>query len=335
MEKTIIVHTGLKPGTPMPYERESLDVPDIELSARGLCSTPEQVLAAVRDAHIGLCMKEPYTREVFAGAPNLKMVIRYGVGFDTIDADAATEFGVIVGYLPDFCTDEVANHAIMMLLACAKKLLQLDHTVRSGGFARAREIMAPMGQIYGETLGLLAFGRIGKATATRAKALDMKVIAYDPYLRPDVFARHGVESVSIEDLATRSDYVSSHLPLTAETRGMADARFFSRMKPTAYFINTSRGSVVNEPDLVNALLQKQIAGAGLDVFREEPLPAGHPFLSMPNVILTPHSAAYADATMVTQKRRVGQDALRVARGGLPDFVANPEVLKKLQNPPAG
>ena len=329
MEQKIVVSTAVAPGTPTLYEREALDAPDIEFALRGPCHTPQEVLAAVRGAQVALCMREPYTREVFAGAPGLRMVMRYGVGFDTIDLDAATEFGVIVGYLPDFCTDEVANHAIVLLLTCAKKVLQVDHALRTQGFLQARQILPGMGQIHGETLGLIAFGRIGKATAVRAQALKMHVIAYDPYLAPEVFARYGVESVSLDEVAARSDYVSCHLPLSAETRAMINARFFARMRPSAYFVNTSRGAVVNEQDLINALRQKRIAGAGLDVFEHEPPAADNPLLSMPNVVLTPHSASYADETMVNQKRRVGRDALRVARGGLPDFVANPEVLAKL------
>jgi D-3-phosphoglycerate dehydrogenase / 2-oxoglutarate reductase len=202
--------------------------------------------------------------------------------------------------------------------------------LRTDGWMAARSILSPMGQIHGETLGLLAFGRIGKQTAKRALAMDMKVIAYDPYLEPDVFTSNGVESVGYEELAERSDYVSCHLPLNDETRKMVDARFFSMMKPSAYFINTSRGAVVNEPDLIAALREHKIAGAGLDVFDVEPISPDHPLCKMNNVVLAPHSASWADKTMEMQKIRIGRDALRVARGGMPDFIANPEVLSKLR-----
>jgi phosphoglycerate dehydrogenase-like enzyme len=154
----------------------------------------------------------------------------------------------------------------------------------------------------------------------------MRVIAYDPYLPAESFADAGVESVSLEDLAARSDYVSCHLPLNAETRGLLDRRFFARMKPTAYFVNTSRGAVVQESDLIEALTEGRIAGAGLDVFMQEPIGPDHPFCQMDNVVLTPHTASYSDDTMATQRRRIGRDALAVCRGGLPQFVANPEVL---------
>jgi D-3-phosphoglycerate dehydrogenase len=280
----------------------------------------------VRDADVALCGGEPYTREVFAGAPKLKMVMRYGVGVDTIDLDGATEYGVVVGYLPDFCVEEVANHALMLLLACAKKVCQLDATMRASGWSNSRSLLTPMGAIHDETVGLIAFGNISRAMARRCQVLSMKVIASDPFVAPEVFAQAGVEPVSLDELAARSDYVSCHLPLGPHTRGFIGARFFSQMKPTAYFVNTSRGAVVQEADLIAALQEKRIAGAGLDVFETEPISEDHPFCSMPQVTLTPHTASYADSTMATQRRRVGRDALKVLEGGLPDFVANPQVL---------
>jgi D-3-phosphoglycerate dehydrogenase len=183
-----------------------------------------------------------------------------------------------------------------------------------------------MGPLHGETAGLIAFGNIARAMAHRLVALEMQVIAYDPFLPGETFEMAGVEAVSLDELAARSDYVSCHLPLNDKTRGMLDERFFNRMKRTAYFVNTSRGAVVYEAHLIAALAEGRIAGAGLDVFEREPIDPGHPFCAMDNVVLTPHTASYADATMATQRRRVGRDALSVCRGGLPDFVANPEVL---------
>lgn len=327
-EKVIIVHTGARPDAPLVAERAALNAPDILFLMRGRCTTPQEVLEAVRDADIALCYSEPYTREVFAGAPKLKAVVRYGIGVDTIDLDAATEFGVMVVNFPDFCVREVANHALALLLACAKKITRHDRLIRTEGWAAARAINSPMGPIHGETLGLIAFGNIARALARRAQALEMRVIAYDPYVAPEVFAEYNVEPVSLEDLAAQSDYVSCHLPLNNHTRGMLDARFFSQMKPTAYFINTSRGAVVNEADLIAALQEGKIAGAGLDVFEKEPIPPEHPLCRMENVILTPHSASYADATFAALYRRVGETALTLARGGLPEFVANPAVMSR-------
>jgi D-3-phosphoglycerate dehydrogenase / 2-oxoglutarate reductase len=326
--KKIVVHTRATPDQVLVEEREALDRPDIELRQCGPCNTSEAVLQAVRDADVALCGDEPYTAEVFAGAPKLKMVMRYGVGVDTVDLAAATEHGVVVGYLPDFCIEEVANHALALLLACAKKVCRLDAGMRASGWSAARAVLSPMAPIHHETVGLIAFGNISRAMARRCQALNMRVIAYDPYLAPEVFVEAGVESVSLDELAARSDYVSCHLPLTPETGGLIDAYFLGKMKPTAYFINTGRGPVVKEADLIAALQEERIAGAGLDVFEVEPISSDHPFCFMPQVTLTPHTASYADSTMATQRRRVGRDALSVLDGGLPDFIANPRVLDR-------
>jgi D-3-phosphoglycerate dehydrogenase len=324
----IVVQTNLPPGAMFVEEMEALSAPDIEVRLCGPCETPEQVLEAVREADVGLCMIEPYTREVFASSPRLKGVIRYGVGVDTIDLDAATEYGVVIGHMPDFCIEEVANHALTHLLVCAKKMRHLDHLLRTEGWHEARAIRSPMGPIHGETLGLIAFGNIARATAERGKALKMEVISYDPFVPPEVFEQAGVESVGLDELAARSDYVSCHLPLTDQTRGMLDGRFFAKMKPTAYFVNTGRGAVVKEADLVAALAEGTIAGAGLDVFEQEPIGPDHPFCAMDNVVLTPHCASFADETYAVRRRRVGKDALAILRGELPQFVANGAVLDR-------
>lgn len=325
--KTIVVHTQAVPGTVLVEEMEALGAPDIDLRLRGPCETPGEVLEAIRDAEVAMCMGEPYTREVFAGAPKLRAVIRYGVGVDTIDLDAATEYGVVVAHMPDFCIVEVANHALAHLLICAKKMRHLDHLLRTEGWEKARAIRSPMGQIHGETVGLIAFGNIARAAAKRCKAMDMGVIAYDPFVRSGTFEEAGVESVGLDNLAARSDYVSCHLPLNNQTRGMLDAGFFRKMKPTAYFINTGRGGVVNEADLIAALAEGCIAGAGLDVFEQEPLGLDHPFCAMDNVTITPHTASYADETFAIRRRRVGRNVLTMCRGGLPEFVANSKVLE--------
>jgi len=327
MREKTVVHTGAGPEAPLVEERKYLDAPGISFILRGRCETPAQVLEAVRDADVALCYGEPYTRDVLANAPRLKAVLRYGVGVDTIDLDAATEYGVMVVNFPDFCTREVANHALALMLACSRKLLRLDRALREEGWQASRAIRIPSGTIHDETVGLLAFGNIARAFAQRAHALNMHVIAYDPYVPEAVFAEAGVESVTLEDLAKRSDYVSCHLPATAGTRGLIDAKFFNHMKPTAYFINTGRGSVVVDADLIRALQEKRIAGAGLDVYETEPIGPDHPYCRLGNVILTPHIASFADETFAALYRRVGQAALDVLEGKVPKFVANREVLK--------
>jgi D-3-phosphoglycerate dehydrogenase len=326
--KKLAVHTAAGPDAEMPIERGILDVPDVEFRLAGRCRTPEDVAEAVREADVALCGMEPFTDAVFAAAPNLKMVIRYGVGVDTVDLHAATEHGVIVGHFPDFCIEEVANHALTHMLAGAKKFTRQDRAVREGRWGSARSFLAPMGAIKGETLGLVAFGNIAQAMATRGKALGMQVIAHDPYASAETFDAAGVESVSLDDLTARSDYISCHLPLNDATQGMLDGAFFAAMKPTAYFINTGRGRVVNEPELIAALVAGEIAGAGLDVFDTEPIDADHPLCAMENVTLTPHTAAYSDVARESLSCRLATDVLAVCRGGTPEFVANPAVMER-------
>ena len=328
MQDKTVVHTGAEPGAPLEEERKLLDRPDIAFILRGRCETPAQVLEAVRDADVALCYGEPYTRDVFANAPRLKAVLRYGVGVDTIDLDAAAEYGVMVVNFPDFCTQEVANHALALMLACSRKLLRLDRAMRKEGWQASRAIRIPSGTIHDETVGLLAFGNIARAFARRAHALNMHVIAYDPYVPKTVFAKENVEPVTLEEVAERSDYISCHLPATAATKGLIDAKFFNRMKPTAYFVNTGRGSVVVEADLIRALQEKRIAGAGLDVYETEPIHPDHPYCKLDTVILTPHVASFADKTFAALYRRVGQAALDILEGRTPKFVANREALER-------
>jgi len=246
---------------------------------------------------------------------------------DTIDLEAATRHGVMAVNFPDFCIREVANHALALLLACARRIVANDRTIRQEGWAATYRYRNQVGTLHGETLGLLAFGHIAQALAVRARALEMRMVAYDPFVSDALLAEYGVaRATSLEELAAASDYVSCHLPLNPKTRGMIGRSFFQAMKPTAFFINTSRGAVVAEQELIAALQAGELAGAGLDVFESEPIGPEHPFCHMDNVVLTPHYASWCDQTFAVLRRRVGEAALTIARGGVPEFVANPEVL---------
>ena len=249
----IVVHTGAAPDVACPEEERILGAAGVTFIKRGQAKTPEAVIAAIADADVSICWSEPYTREVFAQSLKLKAVLRTGVGVDTVDLDGATEHGVMVGHYPDFCIPEVANHALAHMLACAKKVVRFDRVIRRDGWGATKDIRSPMGPIHGETLGLVAFGNISQDMAKRGHVLGMNVIACDPFVDAAVFEAAGVKSVNLEELAEQSDYVSCHLPLTEGTHGLLDSNFFGRMKPTAYFINTGRGPVVNEPDLIAAL----------------------------------------------------------------------------------
>ena len=274
--------------------------------------------------------------ELIEAAKNMKVIGRAGVGVDNIDVEAATKKGIMVINAPQSNIISAAEHTMALLLALNRRLFRLDRVVRDGQWSPAvlRSVLPGIGSLQGETLGLVAFGNIPRRVAPRARAFGLKVIAYDPYLDDEVFGRFGVRRVQrVEELLAESDYVSSHLPLTEETYHFFTAERFRLMKPTAYFINTSRGKVVDQPALIRALQEGWIAGAGLDVFEDEPLPTDSPLTRLENVILTPHAAYYSDRSERNLKLRVGRAAADILRGFEPEHVANPDVLNKVNLKP--
>jgi D-3-phosphoglycerate dehydrogenase len=274
-----------------------------------------------------IVVDSPVGRRALESLNRCKVLVREGVGVDTIDLDAATELGIAVVNVPDLWVREVANHALALLLASNRKLLALDRAVRAGEWVPI--IPAQVGPLHGETLGIVSLGRIGRALARRAAALEMDLIAYDPYVEQSVFDELGVESVTFGELLRRSDYVSVHSPKTDETVHLFDEDAFRRMKPTAYLVNTSRGQVVDQVALTRALQEGLIAGAGLDVLEDEPPGKDSPLLQMENVVLTPHTAYYSETSVRDLAVRCGQEAARVLTGRMPKNLVNRDVLRKL------
>jgi D-3-phosphoglycerate dehydrogenase len=324
-----VVHTDARTDAPLEIERRELAAVNAEVLAFP-CKNEEDVMQATRQADGILNSAAPITRRVIENLERCRVIVRYGIGVDTIDVEAATERGIVVANVPDFCLEEVANHAILLLMACAKKLVRLDRAVRAGEWARKREILRPMGKIAGQTLGLVAFGKIPQALVPKARALQLRLLVYDPFVPPELFEAHGVTPVGFDDVLSRSDFVSVHTPLTQKTRGMFGEREFHLMKPSAFFINTSRGPVVQESALIAALREGRIAGAGLDVLEQEPVTPDNPLLEMPNVILTPHTASYSDAAFTELPRRVAGEAARVLSGQWPTALVNPAVKAKVR-----
>jgi D-3-phosphoglycerate dehydrogenase / 2-oxoglutarate reductase len=281
------------------------------------------MIARMRDADAVVTSFSPITRGFMSAAEGLKVVVRTGVGYDVIDVPAATELGVIVVNIPDIWVREVANHALGLLLAWNRKLLTLDRQVRAGVWVAG--VPGGAGALHGETVGIVGLGNIGSAFARRVAALEMTVIACDPYVDDARFAALGVERVSLETLAARSDYVSVHTLLNAETRHLIGENFFRRMKPTALLINTSRGPVVDEQALMRALREGRPAGAALDVWEQEPVAKDNPLLAMDNVIATPHAAYFSTAAVAAVPRRCGEEVARVLSGQRPLNLVNPEV----------
>ena len=307
-----------------PHEEPELAKADGRLISR-LCRSDDEVIEFARDADGIICVAYPVGRSIFEACPKLKVVVRYGIGFDNIDVGAATEHGVVVCNITDYCINEVATHAMSMLLALNRRLIILDRAARRG----ERVPLGPTGPLEGETLGLIAFGNIARAVAERARPFGLRIVAYDPYVDPSLAAQAGVELLPLDEVMRQSDYVSVHAPLNAETRGIIGPEQLGLMKPTAHLVTTCRGGVVNEAALRDALEEGRIAGAGVDVWDPEPVKPENPLLAYDNVIATPHSAFYSERSLPLLQQRVGEAAADVLRGYLPRSVVNPAVLERV------
>jgi D-3-phosphoglycerate dehydrogenase len=250
------------------------------------------------------------------------------VGVDMVDVDAATAAGIVVTNVPDVFIEEVADYAMMLLLNVAKLTPAMTRMARDGEWYQARPILSRIPRLFGQTLGLFSFGNVARCTARRAQAFGLRVIAYDPYVSELEITALGVEPVGFGELLERSDYLSVHAPHNAETEHAMNAAAFARMKPTAVVINTARGSIIDEPDLIEALQNGVIAGAGLDVLEQEPPSNNNPLLTMENVVVTPHVASATTRMRPETRRRVGREVALVLRGKWPMSCVNPTVLPR-------
>ena len=265
-------------------EREILGAVGAELLVAETGAEEELVALAPRADAILTCWK-PVTAAVLDAAPRCRVVSRYGIGLDNIAVSRATELGIVVTNVPDFCLDEVSDHALALLLACARQVVPYARATRGGAWQQTT--VRPLPRLRGQTLGLVGYGKIARTLVRNALGLGLRVIAYTPRLAPDALAPFGRATNDLGELLREADYVSLHAPATPETRGMIDEAAIELMKPTSYLINTARGPIVKESVLVSALKEKMIMGAGLDVFEVEPHPQ-NPFLDLPNVVVTPH-----------------------------------------------
>ena len=287
-----------------------------------------ELIEAVKDVDVVLSFGSPASRSIFEAMDRCQGWVGFGHGFDGMDLEAATENGVILANTASFGTDVVSNHAIMLLLVCSRKFVLHDKLVKSGTWGRDQ--LAPMGHLPFQTLGIIGTGNIGRAVGRKAMAFGMNVVAYDPYISSWDTKEYGFEpATSINEVCEKADYLTLHTVLNDDTRHMISDEQFKIMKETAYLINVSRGPCVDEAALVRALDAGEIAGAGLDVFDQEPTPADNPLLKMDNVAVTPHYASYSEVAFTRGLTQLGEEGVRIAMGQWPMSLINPEVTGKL------
>lgn len=288
---------------------------------------PEAIVEAARDADGLIINQAPITAAVIEQLERCKVMVRYGVGVDTIDLAAATRKGIMVVNVPGYCTDEVADHALTLLLGLIRKLPGSMDYLRSGGWVH--EPLRSVHRLSTLTLGIFGFGRIGRAVAQRAKGFGFRLIACDPYVSNDLFEAMEVERVDEDALLAGSDVVTLHMPANGETRRIINADRLSRLKQGALLVNTARGALVDTPALLAALDSGQLAGAALDVLDTEPIPADHPIWQRKNVILTPHLAWYSEESLLQLQRDAGMECARALRGEPVGSIVNPEYAQQL------
>jgi D-3-phosphoglycerate dehydrogenase / 2-oxoglutarate reductase len=332
---------GRREGNVAPFKVVIADQPaaDHEVEAAALAASglaldtvwlggrePEHVLEHAADADALVMSWVPMTRTLIDQLTRCRVIARFGIGVDMIDLDAATERGILVCNTATYCLDEVSNHALGLLLMLNRGLLADVEAVRSRRWFRAGSL--PPRRLAGQRLGLIGIGNIGRLVARKARGFGLEVVAYDPYLSRVTSSVDGTPLVELHDLLRTADFVSVHCPLNASTRHLLGARELGLLKPTTFLINTARGGIVDQAALTSALAAGRIAGAGLDVFEVEPLPADDPLRDLDNVILTPHSASWSVESSAECRRVAVEHVVTVLRGGVPADVVNRAVLER-------
>ncbi len=289
---------------------------------------PETIIAHTKTAEAMIVGMAKIDKKIIDALDRCKIIVRLGVGFDNVDVPAATSRGIMVANIPDFCTEEVSDHAIALILMIARRILPGQKAAREGKWGPMAIEFDSFKRVKEQTVGLYGFGRIARAAAEKAKGARLNCIAFDPFISKDAMSAAGVEKVEMKDLLARSDYVSLHTPLTKETENSFGMEQFRAMKRTAWVINTSRGQVIREDELIAALDQKLVAGAALDVLAKEPPDKNHPLLNRDNVIVTPHMGSWTLDSRNDLQTKGAEEVVRVLKGEKAKNLVNPEVLSK-------
>lgn len=292
----------------------------------GADKSQDEFLKLVEEADAIVSVYKEIDEELLERAKNCKGVVRTGIGFNNIDIAKAGELGMYACNVPDYCFDEVSDHTIISGLTLGRKILEFDKRVKSGDWTH--DGMQPIHAYRGQTFGLVGFGNIPKSVATKVKAFGFNVVASDPYVKQEVADEYGVKLVSQEELFAQSDYISLHAPLTEETKYTVNKDSIKKMKDGVIIINTSRGPLINEKDLYEALVSGKVAGAALDVMEVEPPDLSNPLLKLDNVIITPHAAFYSEKSGIELRRKSFEEAVRIATGQEPKNIVNRKYLVK-------
>ncbi len=306
-------------------ERKILEAAGIALDERQ-CRTEQALIDACREADGVIVQYCAITERVIREMEQCRVIIKYGIGVNNIDVDAASAKGIYVCNVPDYGVDEVSNHAIAMMLALSRGLKPLNESLECGAWGYGPVV--PLHRMADATLGLIGLGRIPSLVAKKMAGFGLRILAYDPFARPEAARELGVELTEFDTLVAESDYISIHCPLTPQTQGMFGLETFRRMKPTAVLVNTARGPVIRQQALVEALQAGELAGAGLDVYEQEPLPKDSPLLHMSNVICTPHCAWYTEEAVTAVQEKAAQEAANVLTGHDPWHAVNAAAVKR-------
>ncbi len=278
----------------------------------GQCKTAAAVIEMGSDADALLVQWAPVTAAVIVQLKHCRVIVRYGIGVDNVDIAAAKARGIPVCNVPDYCIEEVADHAMAMALSLVRQLPMLDRRLRAGTWKITPD--HPMPALSNMTFATAGLGRIARAVLARARAFGCRLAAYDPYVPPEVFRSHSVTQLTMDELFKQADVLSLHLPLTPETRHLVHAATLAKMKPTSIVVNTARGGLIDTVALAEALQSGVIAGAGLDVFEPEPLPDRHPLRQCSNAILTSHVGWFSDQSVPKLQRLAAEEVVRALRG---------------------
>jgi D-3-phosphoglycerate dehydrogenase len=287
--------------------------------------TPEAVVEAAHEADVVMLqsVRPLLPRTVIEQLDRCQCIVRLGIGYDNTDVAAATEQGIVVCNAPTYCVDDVADHSLALLLGSVRHIARQDRWIREGRWDRTGA--RPARRVKGHILGLIGFGRIARAVAERVSGFGLTLLAHDPFVESETMAALGVQKTTLDELLARSDFISIHCPLTKETHHLLGRREFGLMKDEVFLVNTSRGPIVDEAALAEALGSGKVWGAGLDVFEQEPLPLDSPLREYDNVIFTPHVGANSEESVADLYRTGLEDAKAVAEGRWPVGVVNPEV----------